>query len=425
MRILFLLLSSLLFQSSVVNTSYAFIARSINPHWSSRLNSIAVPSSQLEETLTSAERSITSVVRRCGPSVAFVTSVLPIATRQSTAVSNRPPQGRGLGSGSGFIIDANGYIVTNFHVIERAYQIIQQEQQSTQWLKESVDTVTQQCSVLGSVVNSTLQQIPITVPLPQVFVRINSASQYKRCRIVSVQPELDVAVLKIINTTTTDRLSTVEFGSSGSLLVGQSLVAIGNPFGLDQTVTTGVVSALDREIATSTSGKIRNCIQTDASINPGNSGGPLLNLNSQVVGINTAIVTTSGSSAGIGFAVPSDKIEPVVRDMIRKDKAEQGLRPKMGFLGVTIIKGKSGNWINSVAPGSPAEMAGLRGIQTSVETGLLSFGDSIVAIGGKAVESYVELEQELQSRVRDEEVAITLQNAKGERRISYIKLGSK
>ena len=401
-------------------------------HIETKLYSIAVPSWKLDENLTTAERSVISVVRSCSPSVAFVTSVLPHDNtlgsqqrRRRRPVTSTPnsslPRGQGLGSGSGFVIEADGYVVTNYHVIERAYQIIQTQQQTMQRMTDLIANATEQCQWIGTVATATLQRVP-PVPLPDVFVRINSASQYQLCRIVDVKPDLDVAVLKIVNNT--ERWSTIDFGSSGMLLVGQSLVAIGNPFGLDQTVTTGVVSALDREISTSISGKIRNCIQTDASINPGNSGGPLLNLNNQVIGMNTAIVTTSGSSAGIGFAVPSDKIQPVVRDMIRKDKAEQGLRPKMGFLGITIIKGKPGNWIDSVANGSPAFKAGLQGIQTTSD-GMLTFGDSILAIGGNAVDTFDDLERELQTRVRDEEITITVNDATGERRILYVKLGSK
>ena len=151
----------------------------------------------------------------------------------------------------------------------------------------------------------------------------------------------------------------------------------------------------------------------------------MLNLNNQVIGMNTAIVTTSGSSAGIGFAVPSDKIQPVMRDMIRKDKAKQGLRPKMGYLGVTIIKGKPGNWIDSVCQWFlQLPQAGLRGIQTTSD-GMLTFGDSIRAVGGNVVDTFDDLECELQTRVRDEEITITVNNATGERRIVYVKLGSK
>merc|ERR1712194_121774 len=129
----------------------------------------------------------------------------------------------------------------------------------------------------------------------------------------------------------------ISFGSSSDLLVSQSVVAIGNPFGLQSTVTAGVVSAVNREFRAGTAKTpantpIRNVIQTDASINPGNSGGPLLNLKNEVVGINTAIITTSGSSAGIGFAVPSDQIRPVVERILQKDRIESGQRPNQGWL---------------------------------------------------------------------------------------------
>jgi S1-C subfamily serine protease len=389
-----------------------------------RLQAIVVPLSKMEENLTAAERSITSVVRNCGPSVAFVTSVWPLTRRRSrtrakSSSDSNIPQGRGLGSGSGFVVDSNGYIVTNFHVIEAYYQLIQSRNQSMQATEDLVGNVTQTCAVLGDLASASLKGMP-SVPLPQIYVTINSSEKYQLCRIVNVRPDLDLAVLKVVNNT--ESLPTVAFGSSGSLLVGQSLVAIGSPFGVGQTVTAGVVSALDRDIATSSTRKIRNCIQTDASINPGNSGGPLLNLEGKVVGINTAIISPSGSSAGVGFAVASDQVEPAVREMIRKDKAENGLRPKMGYLGIDIIKGKPGNWINTVSKDSPAERAGLRGVQADAN-GLLTLGDGIVAIGGTFVTTFEELERELQTRVRDEEISITLQNSTSDRRIAYVKLG--
>jgi S1-C subfamily serine protease len=421
MRNVLLIFPSLLMLSGVS----AFVIQQANRiSATTRLQAIVVPLSKIEENLTAVERSITSVVRNCGPSVAFVTSVWPVMSRRRTPAKSSDsnvPQGRGLGSGSGFVVDSNGYIVTNFHVIEACYQLVQSRNQSMQVMEDLVGNVTQTCTVLGDLASASLKRMP-SIPIPHIYVTINSSAKYQLCRIVNVRPDLDLAVLKIVNNT--EPLPTVSFGSSGSLLVGQSLVAIGNPFGVGQTVTAGVVSALDRDISTSSTKKIRNCIQTDAAINPGNSGGPLLNLEGQVIGINTAIVSTSGSSAGVGFAVTSDQVEPAVRDMIRKDKAEQGQRPKVGYLGIDIIKGKAGNWINTVSQDSPAEKAGLRGVQEDAN-GLLTLGDGIVAIGGNVVKTFEELERELQTRVRDEEIPITLQNSTSGRRIVYVKLGSK
>jgi S1-C subfamily serine protease len=270
-----------------------------------------------------------------------------------------------------------------------------------------------------------------------VFVRINSATKYQKCRIVDVEPDLDLAVLKIDNggEAFNSEDTIVSYGSSSDLLVGQTVVAIGNPFGLDKTVTTGVVSAVNREFRagsarTPTNTPIRNCIQTDAAINPGNSGGPLLNLKGEVVGINTAIITTSGSNAGIGFAVPADQLKPVVSRMIRQDRVKNGERPYKGWLGVSIIAKQNSNsstllsgknWVAAVEADSPANEAGIRPIQL-LESGVIQWGDAIVAIGGNEVAAFDELQAELEDRVKGEQVALTLEDSEGERRVVYVTL---
>lgn len=394
-------------------------------------SAFVVPVAELEKNLTSSERSVTGVVRSVGPSVAFVLSVWPAMTGsrrtpRPTSSTNSPPQGQSLGSGSGFLVESDGYVVTNYHVIERAYQIQSMQRQIQDQIEAFVQNVT--CDQNGRLMaNLLLRTTSMQPPPPKVYCRINSASEYEACRIVQVQPDLDVAVLKIENSTTSS-WPTAAFGASSDLLVGQSLVAIGNPFGLDQTVTSGVVSALNREISTSTSQTIRNCIQTDAAINPGNSGGPLLNLAGEVVGVNTAIVTTSGSNAGIGFAIPSDKVKPVVRDMIRTDRAKRGVRPKAGYLGIGIVKAtlnKPGNWILTVEPDSPAAEAGLKALQV-LPTGQILYGDAVVAVAGNFVANYDDLTKEIENRVEGEELSLTLEDGvTGERRVAYIKLGSR
>lgn len=406
---------------------------SLSSSSSSPASSFAVSLEELEKNLTKAEKSVTGVVRRAGPSVAFVTSVWPSVpgrrSRRATPNKNGLPAGQSLGSGSGFVVASDGYVVTNYHVIEQAFELQSMQAQSKESFKEFVGNIS---SCLGNpdlkdaLLNSTSRIQP---EAPKVFCRINSASQYQACRVVDVQPDLDVAVLKMIENSTdvTTTWESVDFGSSGDLLVGQSLVAIGNPFGLDQTVTSGVVSALNREITTSTSGTIRNCIQTDAAINPGNSGGPLLNLDGQVIGVNTAIVTTSGSNAGIGFAIPSDKVQPVVNDMIRDDRVSSGSRPDVGYLGVAIAKSplsKAGNWILTVAPGSPADAAGLKALQLC--DGCVVYGDAIVAVAGNSVDTYEDLLAQLDIRVEGEELALTVEDGEsGDKRVVYVKLGKK
>jgi S1-C subfamily serine protease len=245
-------------------------------HALTKLNSLKVSVDELEKDLTPGERSITSVVRKCGSSVAFVTSVLPLTMPQRRHTrpqeeSNLPP-GQSLGSGSGFVVSP-GYLCTNYHVIERAYSL----QKMSRMLNETADQLTSNLTsyLPPELVNKTVSCLlrPGSSALPQVFVRINSATNYQRCRVVSVEPDLDLAVLKIETSKNSTEYDFVEFGSSSDLLVGQTVVAIGNPFGLDKTVTTGVVSALDREFRAGTARTpakmpIRNCIQTDAAINP-------------------------------------------------------------------------------------------------------------------------------------------------------------
>ena len=388
------------------------------------LHAIAVPVDQMEQNLTTAERSVTGVVRTCSPSVAFVTSVLRTNDDKNNNVkreNNKLPSGRSLGAGSGFVVDSRGYLVTNYHVIESAYMLQRMKHDYEHAIRQIVNNATQ---LFGESSKEYLQRLfPTPTTSAEVFVRMNK--EYQSCRIVNVQPDLDVAVLKIVNSTDTTTLQPVSFGSSSELLVGQSLVAIGNPFGLDTSVTSGVVSALNREIMAG-GNVIRNCIQTDASINPGNSGGPLLNLNGQVIGVNTAIVTTSGSSAGVGFAIPSTEVEPVVREMIREDLRNES---KPGFLGVSIVKQPTaseilqGNWVASVESNSPAYSAGIQALNIS-QSGKLQLGDCIVAIGGNQVPTFQALRDELETRRVGEELAITLKNANGELRVVYLKLAS-
>lgn len=211
---------------------------------------IAVPASELVADLTDDERTVVSVVRSSGPSVAYVASVLPFDTlnsgrrqrsRQPTFSSNKTdantlPRGQSLGSGSAFVVDSEGYLVTNYHVVESAYQMIETAKSLDTMVDNFVSNVTNLTGCSFEVVNSTLQSLfpPPTTNTPEVFVRISSDTRYQKCRFVDVKPDLDVAVLKIVETPPTNETSTsttalppVKFGSSSDLLVGQSLVAIG------------------------------------------------------------------------------------------------------------------------------------------------------------------------------------------------------
>lgn len=465
---------------------------------------------ELEKDLTPAERSITGVVRRCGPSVALVRSVLPSTTssnnnsarssrrRRRNGRRGRPqqkryadddsrnndnlPKGSDLGSGSGFLVSDDGYICTNYHVIERSFEIRKNAEQVEGIFDELAGNLTgglivhDLLNITKSLIQRQFKGAFDVDSLPAVYVRISSSSRFQECRIVDVNPDIDLAVLKIIeksslpsssslsaSNTTTTRGNSIDFGSSSDLLVGQTVVAIGNPFGLESSVSCGVVSAIDRELRAGqrpANIPIRNVVQTDAAINPGNSGGPLLNLKGEVVGINTAIITTSGSSAGIGFAVPSDQIKPVVQRILQKDRIENGQRPNQGWLGISVVRqdavvavaaddeepsssfsdgtntanstssstimplARSKNWVSRVERNSPAEAAGIRPLVISLD-GIVDYGDAIVAVGGNEVADFEELRTELEKCVVGEQVALTVRDAEDKKRVVYVTLARK
>jgi 2-alkenal reductase len=197
----------------------------------------------------------------------------------------------------------------------------------------------------------------------------------------------------------------VQVGSSSDLQVGQSAFAIGNPFGLDQTLTTGVISALTRRLPTSTGREIANVIQTDASINPGNSGGPLLDSAGRVIGVNTAIFSPTGTNTGIGFAIPIDTVNRVVPQIIADGRvptpgigivpADEAVSAQMGVRGVAVLR---------VVPDTPAEAAGLRGVNPV--TG--ESGDVIVAVDGEIVHRVPELTEALEEAGVGNEVELTI-----------------
>lgn len=246
------------------------------------------------------------------------------------------------GSGSGSVIDAQGNILTNYHVIERADKL----------------TV----SFGGD------RNYPATV--------------------VGGDPDTDLAVIRL-TTPPKDPLTVIPLGDSDKLTVGQKVLAIGNPFGLDRTLTTGVISGLQRPLRARTGRPIEGAIQTDASINPGNSGGPLLDSHGRMIGINSQILSPSGASAGVGFAVPVNIAKRIVPQLIRDGKVR---RPKMGISSRDVetlrnqiqLSVSEGVMIWEVAPGGSAANAGLRGL-TQTEDGDVEIGDIIVAINGAKV----------------------------------------
>lgn len=268
------------------------------------------------------------------PSVVYITSIAYQRDLFSFDVQAVP-----TGTGSGFIWDDQGHIVTNFHVIEGA------------------------------------QELEVT---------LSDHTTY-RARVVGLAPEKDLAVLRIQDPPA--KLRPIPVGTSSDLQVGQRVIAIGNPFGLDQTLTTGVVSALGREIQSATRRRIAGVIQTDAAINPGNSGGPLLDSSGRLIGVNTAIQSTSGSSAGIGFAVPVDTVNRVVPQLISHG---QTARPDLGFEALppsyaSYFGNPKGVVVMRVRTGSAADQAGLTGLRRSGRR--YQLGDVILSANGKAVKT--------------------------------------
>ena len=215
-------------------------------------------------------------------------------------------------------------------------------------------------------------------------------------RFVGGSPDKDLAVLRI--SAAAEKLSPILVGESRGLLVGQKVFAIGNPFGLDQTLTTGIVSALGRSIDAANGRRIEGVIQTDAAINPGNSGGPLLDSSGRLIGVNTAIASPTGSSAGIGFAVPVDTVNQVVPQLIRYGRL---VRPQVGVVLLEDALARRldlpGVVVRSVEPGSGAEKAGIVGLTRDAD-GTLVLGDVIVGVGERKVEDAEDLLQSLEER---------------------------
>ena len=295
---------------------------------------VAIPTFDLNPD----ERATITVFEQASRSVVFIANT---AIRRGPWSLNlfEVPQG----SGSGFIWNTQGHIVTNFHVIYGA------------------DAIT---------------------------VTLSDRTEH-RARVVGLDPDHDLAVLQI--KAPPEALVPIPVGSSRDLRVGQKVLAIGNPFGLDHTLTTGIVSAVGRTIKSMTNRTIDGVIQTDAAINPGNSGGPLLESSGRLIGVNTQIISPSGAYAGIGFAVPVDTVNRLVPELIKYGKV---IRPS---LGITFVPGEiaarlgvKGLVIGRVIVGGPAESAGLRGLSER-SSGAIAVGDVITHIDGKPVESLDEL----------------------------------
>jgi 2-alkenal reductase len=252
-----------------------------------------------------------------------------------------------------------------------------------------------------------------------VAVRFASG-RVARATLVGTAPNYDLAVLRITGARTLP--PPVALGSSADLKVGQSAFAIGNPFGLDQSTTSGIISALKRRLPTSTGREIADVIQTDTAINPGNSGGPLLDSAGRLIGVTTAILSPSGSNAGIGFAMPVDIVNRVVPELIRNGRvptpgigivaANEAVAARLGTEGVIVMR---------TAPGSPAESAGIRGVDLTSG----SLGDVITAAEGKPVHRLSDLTDELEQIGAGKSVRISLKRGSETRdvRVDIVDIG--
>jgi S1-C subfamily serine protease len=317
---------------------------------------------------TEDEANSTEIFQAASPAVVYVTTTT-LARRSlfSLDVLEIP-----RGSGSGFIWHESGLVVTNFHVIDGARR---------------------------------------------VQVTLSDGESYA-AEVIGQAPEKDLAVLRMLEPP--EELESLPLGDSTELAVGRKVLAIGNPFGLDTTLTTGIVSALGREIKAPSGRRIRGVIQTDAAINPGNSGGPLLNSLGQLIGVNTAIFSPSGASAGIGFAIPVNTVREVVPQLISYGRilrpimgvelASDPWRQRYGIDGLPIVR---------VFPGLPAAEAGLRGVWRNAR-GEVRLGDVITAIDGKTVRSHDDYLSIMEDHKPGDRITVSTRLGRDERDVTVV-----
>ncbi len=333
--------------------------------------SLTIDPSELEQRtvtprgdLADSEKATIELFRKASPSVVFVTTKQLV--RKRSFFRDRTVEVPS-GTGSGFVWNKAGYVVTNHHVIK---------------------------DVVASLGRGKDSRVYITLkdgnPLP--------------ARIVDFNADFDIAVLKI--EVPPQRLDPIVIGQSEDLVVGQKVFAIGNPFGLDHTLTTGVISALNRQIRSDQGSVIQGAIQTDAAINPGNSGGPLLDSAGRLIGVNTAIYSPSGAYAGIGFAIPVDTVKAVVPNLI-------GIpRPGLGVRAVAVrMPGDSGTieglLVSGFTPGSGAERAGLQASDIDLYRGeIRRAGDLVLAVDGTRTMDINDISKALQKHKAGDKVSV-------------------
>ena len=336
----------------------------------SEYEGLSLPVVNNQVTYTQDETENINVYRNCNE------AVVNINTKVTSYDWFWDPYVTDGGSGSGSIIDKRGYILTNVHVISGASKI---------------------------------------------YVSLYDGSQYE-ATVIGEDIDSDLAVIKF-DPPAGLNLKTISFGDSTNLVVGQKVIAIGNPFGMERTMTTGIVSGLGRPIQNSNNRIIRNMIQTDAAINPGNSGGPLLDTSGKMVGINTMIMSSSGSSSGVGFAVPSEIAVRVVNDILKYGKVQRGvidasivqLTSRIAqYAGLDI---STGMLVSEVESGSLADKAGLKGGTKAVYYGnrntiLYLGGDVITKIDGIAITSLTEYYSALESKKPGDVVSVVVHRNK-------------
>ena len=333
------------------------------------------------ETADDESLTVTEIYERDGPGVVFIQAEV---RSQAESPFGLPDQG-GVATGSGFVLDKEGYVLTNAHVVEGARE---------------------------------------------AGVRFTEESAPVEAEVVGTDPSTDLAVLKI-DPDEAPKLTPLELGDSGEIRVGDPVIAIGNPFGYSRTVTTGIVSALQRQITAPNNFQIDNVIQTDASINPGNSGGPLIDARGKVIGINSQIATGGANgSVGIGFAVPVNTAKQIVPQLKEDGEVERA------YLGVTTttvteqlaedlnLAVEQGALIQDVVDGAPADEAGLRGGRTQLGEGLAVGGDIIVTVDGQEIVRNSDVADAILDRQPGDEIEIEYFRG-DDRRTTTVELGER
>ena len=325
---------------------------------------------------------VNEIYRRASPGVAFIQAE---RKEQSSLLNPFGGGGSGVATGSGFVIDQDGHVLTNAHVVNGATRI-------------------------------------------QVTLGRSDSSAPVSAEVVGRDPSTDIALLKV--DAPADQLHPLPLGNSAQARVGNPVVAIGNPFGLDRTVTSGIVSALQRQIKAPNGFTIDNVVQTDAAINPGNSGGPLLDANGQVIGINSQIESPNGSgNVGIGFAVPVNTARDVVQQLLESGSVQHAF---LGISGTDLtpqianalnLPVDQGALVQSVTPGGPAAEAGVEGGsgEATVEVAgarIRAGGDVITAIDGRPVQTMTDVISTVNAKQPGDSVELSLVNGSEKRTVS-------